>query len=596
MPSAWYWKAGFIAAVAILAAWLLVPTYHYFRLPPDDRNDVAKLQERLPAWAPPAKFKLNLGLDLQGGIHLVLGVDVDTAMERKVAVRAGQIAGYAKDKGFETAATRPIPRENRVEVTLPDKPTAEKFEAVAVEGWADMQRAEWTDSGFVLAFLDEAVRRSKRDAVEQAVKSIRNRIDRWGVTEPDVRERPGSNSILVQLPGYKDPARAKELIGKTAQLEFKIADDESRALAELSDLPQGVTKEVENVEGPAGAFPITYLKANDHKLLETAVAGKLPAERELGIACVYSKLARNTCDHYRTYLLKSKTELTGDSVADAFVTLDQSPGSSGRPEVSLIFDAQGAREFERITGENVKRRMAIVLDRNVDSAPVIQSKIGGGHARITLGGFKPHEELRQDASDLVLVLKAGALPAPVVIQEERTVGASLGPELIRKGSFASLLGVALVLLFMFAYYRLSGFIANVALLLDGVLVLAAMAAINSTLTLPGIAGFVLTLGMAVDANVLINERIREELRLGKTPRAAVEAGYSKAFSAIFDSNLTTLVAAGVLLSQNPSGPVRGFAVTLGLGLVISMFTAIVVTRAVFELWLTRRGTAVKFAV
>jgi preprotein translocase subunit SecD len=595
MPSSWYWKSGFIAFVAILALWLLVPSYFYFKLPPVDRNDPAKLEALLPKWSPPARYKLNLGLDLQGGVHLVLGVDVDQALQTKVVHRADQLLAYAKEKGFETVTAVPQPRDHRILVNLPDKATAEKFEPIAVEAYGDMYRYEWTDNGFVLAFQDQYVTRYKDDSVEQTIKSIRNRIDRWGVTEPEVRKR-GGNAILIQLPGYKDPEKAKELLGKTAQLEFKIVDDEDKFLDDLKDLPEGVTREHETVESPTGSVTTAYLKAKDRALLEKAVEGKLPPDHELGTSCIHDKLNYNKCEAYRTYLLKSKVELTGDSVSDAHIAYDQSPGSGGRPYVALQFDVQGAHEFERVTGDNIKRRMAIILDKDINSAPVIQSKIAGGNAQITMGGMRSHQEILQEASDLVLVLKAGALPAPVKIEEERTVGASLGPELIRKGGLASLWGVAIVILFMFVYYRLTGLIADVALILNGALVLALMAALNSTLTLPGIAGFVLTLGMAVDANVLINERIREELRLGKTPRAAVDTGYDRAFSAIFDSHLTGIISSMVLMSQNASGPVRGFAVTLLVGLIISLFTSIVVTRAIVDYYVYRRGAQARLSV
>ncbi len=308
----------------------------------------------------------------------------------------------------------------------------------------------------------------------------------------------------------------------------------------------------------------------------------------MGIECIPSKYKKNSCEGYRTYLLHSKTELTGESVIDARALMDQSPGNGGRPYVSLNFDANGARDFERITGENVGNRMAIVLDETVNSAPVIQSRIGGGRAQITLGSNKNYQELVQEANDLALVLKAGALPAPVTIGEERTVGASLGPELIKRGSFAVALGVLLVVLFVLVYYRASGVIVNIALALNALIILAAMAAFNATLTLPGIAGFVLSLGMAVDANVLINERIREEMRLGKTLRAAIEAGYDRAFWTIFDSNVTTLIAGFVLLNYG-SGPVRGFAVMLIIGILASMFTALVVTRLIFDWLVVGRG-------
>jgi preprotein translocase subunit SecD len=255
--------------------------------------------------------------------------------------------------------------------------------------------------------------------------------------------------------------------------------------------------------------------------------------------------------------------------------------------VQITFNQHGAELFGKLTTDNVKRRMAIVLDENVDSAPVIQGPIPGGICSIHLGGLKPINEILQEAKDLALVLKSGALPAPVRIEEERSVGASLGPELVRKGSMAALVGLLAVLLFMGVYYRFSGLVADVALVLNGVVVLAIMALLDSTLTLPGIAGFVLTLGMAVDANVLINERIREELRGGKSLQAAVKMGYEKVFWTIFDGHVTALVA-GFVIRAYGSGPIRGFATTLIIGLLASMFTSIVVTRVIVE-WFVSHG-------
>lgn len=621
MDRAFYWKVGFILATALLALWLLVPSFYYFRLPEDERNVPEKLEAVLPSWAPSYKTKLNLGLDLQGGIHLVLGVDTDAALRQKVAHRADQILAWAKEKGYTGVEAKAVGM--KVVFSAANKADLDKFEKPALDYWGDMHLVS-TDgaSGIAFAFQDQQTKHDREQAVDQALKVISNRINRWGVTEPIIAKR-GDNSILVQLPGFKDPAKAKELLGKTAQLEFKIADDEGTYFNELFEAakknpPAGakmetetveggstveflmmgsvkITREFEQVEGPGGvSLRPPYLKAMGEnarvkleELVKAEAEPKMPEGREMGVECLASKIKKNSCDGYRTFLLKAKTELGGDTISDAHVSQDQS-GGAAKPYVSLSFNPAGAREFERVTGDNVHRRMAIVLDQTVNSAPVIQTKISGGNAQITLGGLRAYQELLEEASDLALVLKAGALPAPVTIGEERTVGASLGPELIRKGSLAVAIGVILVVCFMMLYYKVTGLIANVALVLNAVLMLACMAAINATLTLPGIAGFVLTLGMAVDANVLINERIREELRNGKTMRAALEAGYGRAFWTIFDANVTTLVAGLVLLNYG-TGPIRGFAVMLIIGICVSMFTAIVVTRAMMDWLIIGRG-------
>ncbi|HZR11214.1 MAG TPA: protein translocase subunit SecD, partial [Myxococcales bacterium] len=415
--------------------------------------------------------------------------------------------------------------------------------------------------------------------------AIRNRVDKWGVSEPTIAKR-GDASILVQLPGYSNPEKAKELIGKTAQLEFKIVDDADASLAKLTNLPQGITLNWDRYSGAGDATVSSpYLEAKDRALLAQYVKDKAPPGHVIAIG---KQEGRNRADTtYRTWMLDQKQGMTGEYITDARVAFDNAPGEGNRPYVQVSFNKTGADLFGKLTKDNVKRRMAIVLDDTVDSAPIIQTEIPGGVCSIHLGGLKPVNEILDEAKDLALVLKSGALPAPVRILEERSVGASLGPELIRRGSLAALVGVIAVLLFMVAYYRFSGLVADVALVLNGLVVLAIMAALNSTLTLPGIAGFVLTLGMAVDANVLINERIREELKTGRSVAAAVRTGYDKVFWTIFDGHVTALVA-GFVIRAYGSGPVRGFATTLIIGLLASMFTSIVVTRAIVE-WFVSHG-------
>ncbi|RME23577.1 MAG: protein translocase subunit SecD, partial [Deltaproteobacteria bacterium] len=313
--------------------------------------------------------------------------------------------------------------------------------------------------------------------------------------------------------------------------------------------------------------------------LEKLLEGKVPPDHEIGFGRKETQLEVE----YRTYYMFRETAMTGDYITDAYVRPDP---ETGRPEVSLNFDRIGARKFEKLTGAHVKERMAIVLEGEVSSAPVIQTRIGGGRARITMGSGGDYNEILSEARDLAAVLRAGALPAPVRILEERTVGPTMGEDARRQGSYALAIGMALVVIFMVFYYKLAGLVADLALVLNAVFILAVMAAVQATLTLPGIAGIILTIGMAVDANVIINERIREELRLGKTPRAAVEAGYSHAFWTIFDANFTTLIAAVVLWSYG-SGPIKGFAVTLFIGIFASMFTAIFVTRLVVDFLTTK---------
>jgi preprotein translocase subunit SecD len=382
-----------------------------------------------------------------------------------------------------------------------------------------------------LALKEKVITERRNSFVDQGLKVIRNRVDQFGVAEPTIQKQ-GENRILVQLPGVQDPARAKALIGKTAVLEFKLVDDQADAARAVQ-------------EGPPPGDEILYGRRVD----------------------------RNTKAETRVpYLVKKEILLTGDVISDATVRVSE----VGEPYVSVLFDSVGARLFGEATEKNVGKALAIVLDGNVHSAPVIRERIPSGQAQIS-GGFTFEE-----ASDLAIVLRTGALQAPVQVLEERTVGPSLGADSIRKGVISTAAGALAVFIFMLIYYRLSGAIADLALLLNLAILLAAMAWFQATLTLPGIAGIVLTIGMAVDTNILIFERIREEFRLGKTVRSAIDAGFQRAFTTVIDTHVTVVVS-GIILYQFGTGPVKGFAVTLMIGIVASLFTAVFFTRLIFDL-------------
>ena len=617
MERSWYWRVGLVVAVALFSLWQLVPSWFYFKLPPDVRNGDA-YDQTVPGWAPKAKKHLNLGLDLQGGIHLALGVDVDRAVKAKVARRADELAEFLKGKNVPFESCQPVGDGFALAVKAADPGLVEKTVLDSTGYGDEMFTPAGAEPGTVrFAFREAVLTDFKKKSVDQAEKVIRNRVDKWGVTEPDIK-RKANNQIQIQLPGFKDPGKAKELLGRTAQLEFKIADDENAALDALRGgagveggaglavcpggrqlelpLPQGGCWGAETVELPGGnSRSVTVLYANTRNELEKLINERVkplvdPQKSLVGIGEEIIERPPVRFSVYRTYLLRAKTELTGDYIADARAVIDQSQqfGQSGRPLVTFQMSPEGGRLMEKLTTDNLGRRMAIVLEEKVESAPYIQGKIST-NGQITLGSGRNPQKQFEEATDIARVLSSGALPAPVTISEERTVGATLGPELVKKGTVAALVGLIAVLIFMVLYYRGSGLVADVALVLNGLLVLAIMAMIGSTLTLPGIAGFVLTLGMAVDANVLINERIREEMRGGKTVKQAVQLGYDRVFWTIFDSHVTTLVAAVVLMNFG-SGPVRGFAVTLAIGLVASMFTSIVVTRVIME-YFTRHETA-----
>jgi preprotein translocase subunit SecD len=415
------------------------------------------------------------------------------------------------------------------------------------------------------------------EAVDQAMLVVRKRIDKWGVAEVDVRKL-GTDSIQISLPGEKDPERAKELIGTTAQLEFRIVENHGDLFKDLytntaPDPSSGITLVSSRQDSDGNEPNPPYLSGTDKKALLAYVEGKGGEGKQILLHCVEAPSGKS-CLRYTTWLVQA-TGLSGENLTGADAMKDP---QTNNIVVDYQFNAQGGKLSEELTGKNVGRLMAIVLDDNLISAPVLQSQIGS-QGRITLGRSGNRDEKFKEAQMLALALKSGALPAPVSIGEVRQVGASLGDELIKKGTTAALVGLGLVVLFMAIYYKLSGVVADVALVLNGLLILAGLALFKATLTLPGIAGFVLTLGIAVDANVLINERVREERANGKPARVAVDQGYDRAFWTIFDAHITTLIA-GLILQQTGTGPVQGFATTLIIGIVASLFTSIVVTRVI----------------
>jgi preprotein translocase subunit SecD len=475
---------------------------------------------------------INLGLDLQGGIHLVLGIDLDKALEAQVERAATSVRAALERRGV---GVKRIERRGSTELVV-ELASAQTWStaqtAVAELATFEIKEADQAAARFVLAMSPREVAQLKDLAVRQGLETIRNRVDQFGVAEPSIQQQ-GDNRILIQLPGVQDPERAKALIGKTALLEFKLIDekvDPERAVRE--GVPEG-----------------------DELLHQRRVDRETKQERKI------------------PYVVQKKTLLTGADLSTARVSIDQ---NTSEPYVSVEFNAAGAKAFGELTEANVGRRLAIVLDGNVHSAPVIRERIPSGQAQIT-GGFTSEE-----ATDLAIVLRAGALPAPVQVLEERTVGPSLGADSIQRGVWSTLAAGVVVVLFMLVYYRLSGLIADLALGLNLLILLAAMAAFQATLTLPGIAGIVLTIGMAVDTNILIFERIREELRAGKTVRAAIDTGFARAFKTVIDTHVTVLVS-GLILFQFGTGPVKGFAVSLMIGIAASLFTAVFFTRLVFDL-------------
>lgn len=481
-------------------------------------------------FALPPKDKIHLGLDLQGGLHLVLEVQVDKAVESALDRVSEGLRKDLRVRGLNVTAVEPegVKGIRMVFGKAPDLTVVEEVAAQHVPDGVVQTAPEVVTATFPPADLQ----RIRVNAVDQALEKIRNRVDAFGVSEPSI-SRQGNNRIVVQLPGLDDTQRAIDLIGRTAQLEFKLV--QQQAGSSDDKLPRGTER--------------LYLKTKD------AQTGQLVRGQP--------------------YVVQRRPLLTGEMLADAGARPDQM--NFGQYYVWMRLNSRGKRLFGRVTTEYVGRALAIVLDNAIFSAPVIQGPILGGEAQIT-GTFTPEE-----ARDLAIVLREGALPAPVEIIENRSVGPTLGRDSIAQGLQSIIVGGVLVILFMLIYYRFSGVIANIALAMNLLIIMGFLAVpyLGASLTLPGIAGIILTVGMAVDANVLIFERIREELRLGKSVQASVDAGFQKAVVTILDANVTTLIAALVLF-QFGSGPVKGFAVTLAIGIAASMFTAIFVSRTIFS--------------
>jgi protein-export membrane protein SecD len=522
------WKLILVLSIVVLGFLFAIPNLFS-----------ASSLARVPAWLP--HKQVSLGLDLQGGAHLLYQLDENEMVEDWLNTLRGDVReGLRKVRiGYtdlsQNVASRTVSVKMRETADLDKAYDELRKLAVPVgsnvfsgfSGYNLTVDRKGTDE-ITLTITDQGLTQRMGSAIDASIETIRRRVDAFGTTEPSI-QRQGRNRVLVQVPGISDVERLKKLIGETGKLEFKLVDPAANAaqVAESKHVPPG------------------------DELLYSADSPPIP------------------------YVIKSQAMVSGENLVDAQAAFDQ---RSGEPVVDFRFDATGAKRFAKVTQENVGLPFAIILDNKVISAPVIREPILGGSGQIS-GNFTVERSV-----DLAVTLRSGALPAKLTVIEERTVGASLGADSIAAGKKAALMGLALVVIFMFAAYGLFGLFANIALLINVVLIFGVLSLMGSTLTLPGIAGIVLTMGIAVDANVLINERIREEMRSGKSPIAAVEAGYTRAMATIIDSNVTTLISTLVLFWLG-SGPVRGFAVTLSIGIVTSMFTAVTVTRLMVAYWL-----------
>lgn len=522
------WKAWLIVAISFLGILFAIPNML-------NEKQIASM----PSWL---KSTINLGLELRGGSHIQLEVDLksvfkdqlNNVMDEARSILRKEKIGYT---GLALSADK-----KGVTFVLRDPQTAQTVEALLRKTIQLAEIKTEQDGRITIGLSEKAIEDRAKGAVEKSIEVIRHRIDESGTKEPLI-QRQGKDRIIVQLPGVDDPGEVKRLLGRTAKLNFRLVDEEAGNI------------EVDTNGRPMGAIPPgTEILAE----IRDGQTRYIPVKREVSI--------------------------NGENLISAAVTSHE-----GQIGVSINFDSIGTRKFAKLSAENLKRRFAIVLDDKVISAPQFSVVINTGQAVIT-GHFT-----QKDASELALLLRAGALPAPLIVLEERTVGPSLGADSIRDGQVATVFAFILVAVFMFLNYSLFGLFADVALAINMIMLIAALSLLQATLTLPGIAGIALTIGMAVDANVLIYERIKEELRHGLRPLAAIESGYKKALTTIIDSNLTTLIGAAVLFEFG-TGPIRGFAVTLALGILMSLFSAISLTRLIIITWLRRKGNVTQLPI
>jgi len=512
---------------------------------------------------------LRLGLDLQGGMHLVLKVNLPKAEENTLELAANDLKDTLAEESI-TAVQSKSSAKDTIIFTLPNAAAVDKVQEIISDGFDEeldvqVEAKEGSFPRIILKLSEDRADFIKNNAVAQSLEIIRNRIDQFGVAEP-VIIRQGADEIVIQLPGVRDPDRAMKLLGDTAQLEFKLV-----AETEGANIDRLVSSAIES-----GQWSGKWQQLDEVKKLNQLLSTSLPDSTSIYFERV--KDPQTAIESGQPILLENKVLMTGDMVKNAQVRIG---GTFNEPYVAIDLTSRGGKIFASLTEKNVGRRMAIVLDGVVKSAPVIRERILGGSAQIS-GSFT-HEE----ASDLAIVLRVGALPAPVDVIQNLTVGSSLGKDSIQKGLMSGIFGALMVLGFMIIYYRLSGVIANFALALNILFLFSGLAVLNATLTLPGIAGIVLSIGMAVDANVLIFERMREEYALGKPVRSSIDGGFGKALWTIVDSQVTTLITALALFLFG-TGPIKGFAVTLSLGIIFNLLTALFCSRLVFDVLTAKR--------
>lgn len=560
MKTSWWVRFSVLLVFIVISIAVLLPTVMKF-----DENG-----------SYPIKSKINLGLDLQGGLYMVLGIDFKKVYRDEVQTYARKIESVLKDQEIALTIgdidTSDV-NDPKITLTLAKATDMEASKKKIKEFFSGMVRITKEEGALLQIAMASTVKKQiEEQSVGKSIEVIRNRIDEFGVTEPEIIAQ-GEDRIVVQLPGVRDIERAKELIGKTAKLEFKMVNDTIAPATMAGWLEKAKAAGIVYKKGDRFS---DYLRSmNDFLKTDIPEGHELAFEKPTG--------PNHEAQNNIPFVIESTPRITGDDLSDARVQIDP---QKNEPYVSMDFKAAGAKRFEEATGSSIGRRMAVVLDGNVYSAPVIQAKIAGGHAQITLGGGANFNKTMSEARDLALVLRAGALPVQLDFLEQRTVGPNLGSDSIEKAKFASIVGCVLVFIFAMAYYRFSGVIAIATLLLNVLFTVAILVAIDATLTLPGIAGIALTVGMAVDSNIIIFEKIRDEIRKGISNIKSFEMGYSAALWTILDAHITQ-AAAGFCLLNFGTGPIRGFAITLLIGIAVTVYTAYYVSKIFFELYMDK---------
>ncbi|MEW6057717.1 MAG: protein translocase subunit SecD [Bdellovibrionota bacterium] len=556
MPRSWWAKLALLITFLITAVFYVIPTIA--NLDPEKTNF-------------PVKKKVNLGLDLQGGLYMVLGVDFNKVFHEVIDRQVSGLRENLKSKNITVQKGVEVSQSTPDDPKLPisfDPAQRDEIHKILKRDYWTLRITNESAGKMELGLSREYRTEIRQGTLSQSIEVIRNRVDEFGVAEPIITSQ-GEDRIVVELPGIREVERAKELIGRTAKLEFKLVADKQLDQNQLFAMVAELEKS-NNVAYREGQKFSEYVQ----KINELA-KGKIPPGTI--IAFERSKAAEQTVSGGIPYLLNASADITGHDLQDATVQIDP---ESQRPAVGFELTPQAAETFAKLTGEHIGERLAIVLDNIVHSAPVIQGQIPGGRGQISLGSGG-REGLLEEAKDLAIVLRAGALPAQLEFQQEREIGPSLGEDSIQKGAKAGIIGCLLVFAFIVFYYRVSGAVAVFSLTLNALFILAILIGIDATLTLPGIAGIALTIGMAVDSNVIIFERIRDELMEGKPTPIAVESGFAKAFSCIFDANITHGIVAVILLMYG-TGPIKGFAITLLIGIATTLFCAVTVCKLIFD--------------